>query len=321
MLTTCTLISCNKAPNIQAVDSYRITEQAVIDADMSDDAEMVAILSQDQNVSVWHNNQKNKLFEWSSEELGEEELLLLSLSADKKWLAVASYWNVTLLNLTNGEVIGSWYFQDNQANATVSTLNIGPNGRKAVAGLTNGAILKVDFKSGYATKYQHHDKRVSRLVMADDSLHAISGALDKKFVYWRLDNNEILFQKQFRSRITASIYDNESKKLFVSDALQSHLIIDMSNGEQLTALNFFENFRFFRQGHFLQRGRYLVTTSPKSEVTLWNAHTGDEVATWNIKRFTSEATTLDLAVNLNGELVTLSSDGVIQTWDYKQIAY
>ena len=87
----------------------------------------------------------------------------------------------------------------------------------------------------------------------------------------------------------------------------------------MSELQFMERFRFFRKGLFLENGDYLMTTSPKSVVTLWHAISGEEIASWEIKRYSSEATTHAITLNEDGDVVTLSSDGVLQSWDYRAL--
>ena len=54
-------------------------------------------------------------------------------------------------------------------------------------------------------------------------------------------------------------------------------------------------------------------------MTLWNANSGEEIASWEIKRYSSEATTHAMKLNEDGDVVTLSSDGVLQSWDYRAL--
>ncbi|WP_334019265.1 hypothetical protein [Alteromonas sp. S015] len=66
------------------------------------------------------------------------------------------------------------------------------------------------------------------------------------------------------------------------------------------------------------KGNYL-TASTKSVVTLWNANSGEEIASWEIKRNSSEATNHAITLNEDGDVVTLSSDGVLQSWVYRAL--
>lgn len=52
---------------------------------------------------------------------------------------------------------------------------------------------------------------------------------------------------------------------------------------------------------------------------LWNANSGEEIASWPIKRYSSEAATHAITLNEDGDVVTLSSDGVLQSWDYRAL--
>ncbi|MCW8091396.1 WD40 repeat domain-containing protein [Alteromonas sp. ASW11-130] len=314
----CLLAGCDKNVTVESTLLHRFAKQPLKSATMTDDASLLALLTKNQVVSVWDSiNQKLK-YEWDRTQLGDEDMQHVELSENKQWLAIAGYWNITLVNLEHGQVIGSWYVQGNQPSATISSLMFYPDGHKALVGMTDGVVLSVDFQSGLATRHTHHDKQITRLAYLPHTSTIMSGARDKKFISFREDG-EIIYQREFKSRVTSLINDKQSNKLFISDALKSHLIMDSESGETLTELKFFENFRFFRRGIFYQRGRYLITSSPKSVLTLWDAQTGDEVASWEITRFTSEATTVSLSLNENNELITLSSDGAYQVWDIESL--
>jgi len=309
---------CGEESTLSASSERRITEIPVRKAVLSDDASMAVFIHQDSSVSVWDIDNNQRRFSWKHQNLSNEELGHLSLSKNKKWLAVAGYWSTTLINLHSGNVIGQWEFQGRTEGATTSSLQLSNNGEHALVGMTDGTILDLDFKNNRAIQYHHHDMSVNHIGFTNDGM-AYSGSIDKSWFHWDLAENAVLQQRGFRSRVTATAYDGLSQRVFVSDALKSHEIIDLKTNASVAELQFFENFRFFRKGHFLENGKLLVTSSPKSVITLWNAETGEELASGKIKRFTSEATTHAITTNSKGYLVTLSSDGVLQEWNYKAL--
>ncbi|NMH60209.1 WD40 repeat domain-containing protein [Alteromonas ponticola] len=302
---------------MQPESSYRIVDAAVISASLSADSKLAAVLTADQTVSVWDTQKRTPIQRWDAS-VFDNEVSHLALSGDKQLVVVGGLWTVTVLSIANGSVVYTWDVLGFQPGATISALHVDKTGYRILVGMTDGAVLSGDLNSGNALKMDHHELMVTRLAFDDESHYAISGATDKNFAYWHTKDGEISYQHNFRSRITALVVDDRSNKLFVSDALQTHWIIDKRNGNKLAELDYFENFRFFRRGHFVEQGRYLVTTSPKDEVTLWNAQSGDEIVSWKIKRYTANATVISLANNETNELMTLSSDGVIQTWDYRK---
>lgn len=52
---------------------------------------------------------------------------------------------------------------------------------------------------------------------------------------------------------------------------------------------------------------------------LWNVNSGEEIASWEIKRYSSEATNHAITLKDDGDVVTLSSDGVLQSWVYRAL--
>lgn len=312
------LMGCGNEPEmLKSSFMHRFVETPVVSADLAQDASLLALLTADQQVSVWNTVAQQQVHAWDRERFNGE-ITRLALSGDKQRLAVAGHWSVSLLSTVDGSVITSWDVLGFQASATVSRLFVDHTGHKVLVGMTDGAVLSVDLRTGNALKLDHHTLQVTRLAYAGDSPFALSGSTDKNLAYWEIASGDIAYQHTFRSRITALAVDDASDKLFVSDALTDHWILDKHSGDKLSALSYFERFRFFRHGLFVENGQYLITTSPKNVITLWDAASGDEITSWTIKRYTANATVMDLTTNAAGNLVTLSSDGVVQEWDYQQ---
>ena len=220
--------------------------------------------------------------------------------------------------MRSGDAVGSWHFSGIDPGATASSTSLSHHGDSALVGMTDGTVLLLNFDNGTALQYQHNTMKVLHVGYFSDD-YAFSGGIDKRWFLWDLDKNDVLLERQYRSRVTASVLDNRAQRAFISDALNSHEIIDLATHEVMSELQFMERFRFFRKGLFLENGDYLMTTSPKSVVTLWHAISGEEIASWEIKRYSSEATTHAITLNEDGDVVTLSSDGVLQSWDYRAL--
>ncbi|GFD88244.1 hypothetical protein KUL152_04700 [Tenacibaculum sp. KUL152] len=309
---------CKEDAPVLPVNETRLTKIPVKQAALSSDASLAAFIHNDHSVSLWDTNSKQQRYIWREDELSQEALAIITLSNNKKWLAVTGYWSTTLINLHTGKVLGSWQFHGKDSGATASSMQFSPEGDSALVGMTDGTVLELDFAQGTALQFSHNTMKVLHVGYASES-YAFAGGIDKQWFLWDLTQNDVMHQRHYRSRITASVIDSQSKRAFISDALNSHEIIDLAHNEVIAELSFFERFRFFRKGLFLENGEYLVTTSPKSVVTLWNANTGEEQASWEITRYSSEATTHALTINNDGDLVTLSSDGVLQSWDYRAL--
>lgn len=322
LLGLCTLVflfGCsndNEQQLMVAKSSYRFSEGVVLAADLSKDAAVSAILTADQQVKVWHNHSHKLLAQWKKPQL-EEEVFHLALSGDRRFLAAGGHWTVTLLNVEEASVVTSWDVQGFAHSATVSALYVDETGERVLVGMSDGAVLSVNLKSGNALKLDHHKGRVTRLGYDSSGQYAFSGAIDKKLARWHTSTGKVAWQHDFRSRVTTLSFDRASATLFVSDGLTSHWIVDSVDGEKVGELNYFERFRYFRQALFVEQGRYLFTASPKQTMTLWDSVSGDEIKSWNIAAHSINTTVLAMATNETSALVTLSADAVLQVWDYR----
>jgi WD40 repeat protein len=318
ILKLCSGCSNEKEQLMVAKSSYRFNEGTVLAVDLSKNGTISAILTADQQISVWHNRTHHLIAQWNKQQL-EEEVFHLALSGDRRLLAVGGHWTVTLLNIEDSTVVTSWDVQGFTHSATVSALDVDESANRVLVGMSDGAVLSVNLKSGNALKLDNHTARVTRLGYDASGQYAFSGAIDKKLARWHTGTGELVWQHEFRSRVTTLAFDPAAAKLFVSDALTSHWIVDSASGEKITELNYFERFRYFRQAMFVQQSNYLITSSPKQTMTLWDSASGDELKSWNIAAYTANTTVLAMAKpdNKTSELLTLSADAVLQVWDYQ----
>lgn len=315
-MMTLLLSACGDSEvNVTPSAHFSLTSNPVLAADLSKDSMISALITSDQKVKVWSNQQPKQVFrQWDQSQLGGE-VFQLALSGNRRFLAVAGYWTVTMLNVDDGSVVTSWDVQGFVASATVEVLRINDNGSKVLVGMSDGAVLSVDLTSTKALKLDHHKLAITRLSFHDNDQYVLSGSKDKVLAYWHTQTGEIVHQQSFRSRLTTLAIDGNNRA-FVSDALSSHWFIDVKSGEKRTELNYFERFRYFRQALFLDQGKHLVTSSPKQMLTLWDSQSGEEIRSWPIGATDPNETIAAMAVNKQGLLVTLSTQGMVETWNY-----
>ncbi|NQZ07169.1 MAG: hypothetical protein HRT35_08405 [Algicola sp.] len=91
---------------------------------------------------------------------------------------------------------------------------------------------------------------------------------------------------------------------------------DLAKQQRVTELDYFERWRWFCEAVFV-RGDRVITSSPKREITLWDINTGQALKLSQIKGLSMGSTTYSMALDASKErLVTLSSDAILQIWQY-----
>ena len=157
-----------------------------------------------------------------------------------------------------------------------------------------------------------HESTVNNISFGTSGRYILTTGLDGKVLKSSIENLEVQFVKEFKTRISTLVYDGHAQYIFVSDVLDNQNIFDFGSGDSISKLDYSSRFRWFRGGEFMSR-QYLLTTSPKTSISMWKVDTGEEVLSWESKTLSLGSTTLDIKVNdLN--VLTVTSEGVYQHW-------
>ena len=311
-----TSMGCNKPLAKQVPDSiHRYVDDNLIDADLSKDAKLAVTLSRTRELSVWDNASKALLHQWQVEDF-DEPTYQVSLSGNNQYLAVTGKHRVSIFDLNSGRLELSWIAQGFDSDASISSLYLSQNGKRVLLGMNEGSVIAVDLESNQLSMFQLHDGPVSHVEFISYDERILSAAHDGHALIWASSSGQVIKDFSLPMRITSISYDEADRRIFIADALDKHIIADSHSGESIGQLVFLERYRYFRQALFADRGKTLITASSKQKIMSWNINSGKEKKHWNITAFTAGTTVLDMTINSSGQLMTLSSDGALEIWDY-----
>ncbi|MPY22907.1 WD40 repeat domain-containing protein [Shewanella psychropiezotolerans] len=311
-----TSVGCNKPITKQESDSiHRYVADNLIDAELSKDAKLAVTLSRTRELSVWNNASKSLLHQWQVEDF-DEPTYLVSLSGNNKYLAVTGKHQVSIFDLKSGRLEVSWLAQGFDSSASISSLYLSQSGRRILLGMNEGSVITVDLESNQLSMFQLHDGPVSHVEFLSYGERILSSAYDGHALIWASSNGQVIKDFSLAQRITSISFDEAERRIFIADVLDKHIIADSHSGESISQLSFLGRYRYFRQALFADRGKTLITASSKQKIMSWDLNTGKEKKHWNITVFTAGTTVLDMTINSSGQLMTLSSDGALEIWDY-----
>ncbi|SQH78271.1 WD domain, G-beta repeat protein [Shewanella benthica] len=311
-----TLTGCGKPVAKQQANSiHRYVADNLIDADLSSDAKIAVTLSHTRELSVWDNASKSLLHQWQVADF-DEPTYLVSLSGNNQYLAVTGKHRVSIFDLNSGRLEVSWLAQGFDSDASISSLYLNQNGKRVLLGMNEGSVISVDLENKQLSMFQLHDGPVSHVEFISYDEQILSAAHDGHALIWTSNNGQVIKDFSLPLRITSISFDAANRRLFIADALDNHLIADSHSAESIGHLSFLARYRYFRQAIFVDRGKTLITASSKQKIISWDISSGKKKKHWNITAFTAGTTVLDMAINPSGQLITLSSDGALESWDY-----
>ena len=163
--------------------------------------------------------------------------------------------------------------------------------------------------------FAHHRGPVADIRISVDQQKILSSSTDGSVVYWNAVNGNVINEREQNYRITSLAFHQPSQKVFLSDALKSQFIWDLAQQKVSTQLNYFSGARTFREALFVDNGLKLLTASSKYQITLWDVNTGEELKQLQASAFSTASSIVSMANGHNGQLHTLTSDGVLEIWD------
>ena len=313
------LFGCtDELKDLKAVSFHKFVEVGVVDADLSEDGQLSALLDINQNISIFNNTNKQKMIEYPSS-LFKELQYHIVLSGDKSIIASAGKKYITLLSINTGKVIATWQVKGFSEDIQITKILLNYSGDNVYIGLNEGSIVNVDLKYNKRSLHKIHNSSVTKLVMHNNGQSIFSAGNDGTVVQWHAYTGENIFSTELSQRITSLAHDSFNEKVFISDALKAQKIISLTSIESDSSLEYSERFRFFRQAIFLSNGSKLFTASSKFQLSLWDTQSGREIGFGNVRSYNFGSMILDFAVTKHEDVYSISSDGVLEVWNIKDL--
>ena len=313
LVTSILLISCmNETPIIKATKAHKYPVSQLISANISDDGSVVALLS-DKRLSVWNLATLQLQNEWPITYFIESQYYI-SLSKNKRVVASAGKNQVTIIDLYSGKTIASWKVKGFSEHAQISMIKLVDNAKQLFIGLNEGSIIWINLGSNKRSIVKVHEGAVKFLEYSKNGNFLLSGGLDGKVNILNLVNANIEQIAAARSRITCLTMDDQGSQFFYSDALNNQQLIDIKTGAVLSNFKYFERFKYFRKALFIKDDQMLVNSTSKNYLDFWDLSQGEIMGKATILSETLGSTTLDMAVDNKEQLITISSDGVVEFW-------
>ncbi len=310
------LISCTEVPK-DLLRQQAISAEGTVAGAISPTSQLLASSSLTSGIIVWDITKTEAKFRLSHGEPTQNLVTHLTFSADGKYLLSADPANVALWDMQDGKNLGFWAMQPG---VTVRDIAVSDFGRHLLIGQSDGKIQHITLKSGRRLEFQGHSENINAVALSPNGRYALSGGSDLHSYLWDTESAQILQSLSHPNRVTRVALDAQGRFLFSADSLQQAQIFDVNTGRLLSKLQL-DRGRVFSSARFSSDGKWLLTGSPSQRVSIWNVRTGQLVKDWAVSRSpytrSAGAVVYDVALLDNGQLLTLSSSGLAEFWEFK----
>ncbi|CAH9050389.1 hypothetical protein PSECIP111951_00182 [Pseudoalteromonas holothuriae] len=314
-LFTCLLVACGEPAMFTSTEKHQFSDALVLDGQISADAKQVMLLIEGPNLAVWRTHDKQIVMTLNEEQL-PAKVRAISLSERAKLLIVAGDNSVQLWHSLSGKLLGTIDLYAVDELARVSALTTRKDGSEIAVGFTDGSVALFDYENKKMKQFMPHSSNIMAIEFYQNKI--ITGSHDGSVKAWDAHTGTTQYQRQYTSRLSSLALSADKQQLFVADGLKTQQVLLAENGEVASELTYISRFKWFRQALFIPNSNYLVTSTPKSELNVWETSLGKEQVSWQIDSHSMGTTLLDMVI-INNELITLSSEGVIEVWPLMSI--
>ena len=319
IVATAVVIGCGKKQSFRPTQQLQLTQLPISAAQLSDDGALTLLLIEDHLLQVWDNSTQEiiKQIEGSKFNLYFRAAFI---APSKRSILSVSDQQLTIWQLYSDELT-TYALPQRDSYISVTKVIWSSDENLIMLGYNDGSAQLLNLKQQSLSQLALHESSITELIFSRDLSVVYSASLDGHAKKVDIASKQMLFDYALPHRITSLALSQAEDKLFVSDALADQHIISAENGDNLTSLDYIQRFKFFREATFVADDKYLLTSSSKAHMSLWQVSSGEEIISWPIAQLSLGSTVYDLQLSNSNVLTTISSDGVLERWDLQQILF
>ncbi|MCG9768500.1 hypothetical protein EXT48_08760 [Pseudoalteromonas sp. CO348] len=313
------LVGCGSQPEISKGVTSQLTQNGIILGHFSKDGKWSVTLDSNAEIHIYDNANQSVIFSVPKDKIKTPVKEVL-LSDDKEMLIVAGENLISIWSVPKQKLITNVPFAGVSPLASISALALSHNNQRLLVAMDDGSLNMADLFTKLNNRFMPHTRPIEHLAFDNSGDYFVTGAQDGLVALWQFASPEPLYEHQFSHRVTSLTVSHDGKHLFVSDGLNAQHVLDFESGKQLSELKYMARFKMFRKAKFISDSGLLATSSSKSHLSIWRYESGEELGTWSIHTESEGATVVDMYVPNPDTLVTLNSDGMLETWAVNVLA-
>lgn len=298
-----------------ADDTFAVTTDASYSATLSQDGQHALISTASNGVQLWSLANKQLKYQWVHGAKNTSNVFDTAISNNNLYAATLASDSVAIWNMQSGESIGWWALP-----AYAQSIALANNGH-ALIGLVDGSVMSLLPNNQGLIQFLGHKEKINSVSISDDGQFALSGGNDGLIILWQATTGHPLQQWQLESRITKVLLSPSGLLSFASDIAGNASIWQSNDGLKVSSLDIKRRQMTFSSARFIQQDQQLLTGTPSKEVFLWQVDSGKRLQRWQVQVTKNSqnrgAVVYSVAQPSNGSIVSVSSQGLIETWHVK----
>ncbi|KAF7764457.1 hypothetical protein PCIT_b0462 [Pseudoalteromonas citrea] len=320
VFATLLLFSCTEPKKIEPSERYVLSDRLLLDGKISKDGSWALLLTERSDVLLLDIRSENELLTLDSTVLPHSVREIL-LSKVHGIVLVAGNNTLQVWDIERAALLGQIGVNGFDDLARVSVLALSDSGNVVAIGMTDGSLNILNLAEEKVHQTVLHQSNIAYLNFIDDDTAVVSASHDGHLRVWELVTGSERYSISFPSRVSTVALNHDNTRLFASDSLKTQLIIGARGGEVLTQFDYLSRFKWFRHALFIKGAPYLLTSSAKSELSLWHMKSGKEMFSWNVETHSMGTTVLDMVELSNTKVLTLNSEGIVEMWDISKVQF
>ncbi len=317
-LVSVQIVACTPEPEpVSDIGRWQLSDKLILSAELSKQGQHTALLFPQGQIAVWDNDAKQKIIEWGAPDV-LSDTTMMQLDESGRYLLSANRNVVQIWDSGSSASVGSLNLSAQLGDASITSLTFQRAPFAFVIGTSGGDILFANTRNNEYYLARQHDADVVKLKVSLEG-HVYSAGNDGQVVRWDSQSKTPVQTLTVPHRVT-SLEVGADSKVFVSDALESQVIWQSQRNEIISELAYWERFQWFRVARFSPVHQWIITSSPKTELFIWQLANGKPVAQWRAEAQGFGSAVLDMRFTNPATLRTITSDGVLQDWDLTQFS-
>ncbi|KZN46151.1 WD40 repeat domain-containing protein [Pseudoalteromonas luteoviolacea] len=319
LLLVLLLVGCDDEVKLSQGTISQLGDKGVLIGHFSQDGSKLVTIDSTNALTVWDSSSMEALFTVPQDKMPDLTREVV-LSKDNNMLIVVGDNQLKFWSLATKKLVTKVNFSGVSGYAHITSVALSPSMDKIIVAMSDGTVNMAHLHTQVNNQFAPHTRPVMHVEWDAKGELFMTAAQDGKLALWRFGSPDPVFTKEFNHRVTSLAVRKDFSEFFVSDALDNQVIASLIDGADKSELKYMARFKVFRKALFIEKSGLLATSSSKSQLTIWDAKSGNELGTWQINTVNSGATIVDMYAPSKEKLVTLSSDGLLEEWALNMLA-